>query len=242
MVFQEASFPARQAKKVNDWSPIDRMLANKRGQQKPLAPAGLPPLQDRQSPPRPHTTTGSTQTASWTALAVEIAAPEKSRANVLEKELKSVRALLKQLEEGAKDAGTREADEQRRAAELEARLEDSERQRRELEAELQAARQAAAEATSSRDEQRRRFEIEQREWQEERAALKEEASRCFDLRRELEKRNVDLGDLRKAYNKLVEESKAVGEERDQLMQRLEVEQAEMMKRVEQLEMRGGSKR
>jgi len=222
MVFQEASFPTRQAKAAKDWSPIDRMLANKRGQTK--ARRELPPL-EHHVPPPVSTATSSTQTASWASVCAEIVAPEKSRALALEK-----------------DAGEREADDQRREAELQANLRESERRRGELEVELEAARQAAAEAAAAREEERCRWQRDQREWQEERTILKEDAARCSDLRRELEKRNADIADLRKAYNKLEEESTALGLERDQLMQRLEVEQVEMMKRVDELEKRGSSKR
>ncbi|CAK0821445.1 unnamed protein product, partial [Prorocentrum cordatum] len=111
------------------------MLANKRGQAK--ARRELPPLEHQLPPPVP-TATSSTQTAPWAAVCAEIVAPEKARALVLEKELKAVRAALKQMQEGAKDAGEREADDQRREAELRAQLRESERRGGELEAEVEA--------------------------------------------------------------------------------------------------------
>lgn len=247
MVLQEASFPSRPQKKVNDWSPIDRMLANKRsgsGRPQKSGGADLPPLQ-RMGPaaaPTPQASAGAqanagTQTASWAALVSEAAAPERARANALEKELKSQRALLKTLEEGGRAADAKEAEEQRRALEIQEQLQDSERQRLALEAELGALRRAAAEAAAGREEERRLWDRDRREWQEERAALKEEASRAFDLRKELGKRNGDIGDLRTAYNTLDQEKKALQEEYNKLLERLEVEQAAMIARVEKLEQR-----
>mmetsp|Transcript_64114 Transcript_64114/g.137732 ORF Transcript_64114/g.137732 Transcript_64114/m.137732 type:complete len:250 (+) Transcript_64114:75-824(+) len=233
--------------KVKEWSPVDRMLAAKRGSKTPSpkppplqAARDLPPLQrSAPSAPPPRTSCAGAQTQSWPTLISEALAPERSKSAALQSELKALRAELKEREDGVRAAGDQAA-------------EEAERTRLALEEELAALRQANAEAMNGHEEERRRWDEErsqfqeekrrwreeQRAWQEERQGLRHDASLVGELRGELEHRNDDICELRRNYKALQEESKALAQERDLLLERLETEQAEMMARVEKLERRG----
>jgi len=226
---------------AHDWSPINRMLASKRSS-KCLSPKP-PPLQqarDAHGLPRPlaappATAAASVQTASWPALAKEVVAPERERVAALQRELASLRATAKEQEEVARLAAS-EAEEK------------AERRRLAHEAEVVELQQSHADVLAAHDEERQqwqelqsRWQEERREWREERAALKSEAARASELRSELQRRSDSIEELRREYNKLQEVAQSATQERDRLMDRLEVEQAEMMARVEKLE-RQGSRR
>lgn len=222
--------PAGPPRKIsNEWSPINRMLASKRSSSRRISPKPVRDLPPDLPKPPPSTATSGTQTTSWSSLTSELVAPEKARASALQKELTALKASLREREAGSKAA----------AAEAEERAALDGRAR---EAALEDLRRQLAEATAAREGDRRAFEEErarwladQRDWQEERAALKSEVARIGGMRSELERRNEAIDELRQECRTLQEHSKALTQERDQLLERLEVEQAEMMARVAKLE-------
>uniref|UniRef100_A0A7S4QA31 Uncharacterized protein n=1 Tax=Alexandrium monilatum TaxID=311494 RepID=A0A7S4QA31_9DINO len=216
----------------NEWSPINRMLASNRSSKrvspKPRdLPPDLPPRPPSSAPPS--ATSSGVQTASWSALAAEVLAPEKARVSSLQRELATLKASAREREEGRKAAAAQ--------AEEEAALNN-----RTSEAALEALRQEHAKALATMEEERRawqeeraRFLQDQREWREERAALKSEVARMGGMRAELVQRNETIDELRQDCRELQGRSKALAQERDELLERLEVEQAEMMARVAKLE-------
>mmetsp|Transcript_46758 Transcript_46758/g.138139 ORF Transcript_46758/g.138139 Transcript_46758/m.138139 type:complete len:260 (-) Transcript_46758:16-795(-) len=233
-------------RKKEDWSPINRMLSNKKGPRKNSLPPALPAT----PPQAPQMKSTATQCVTWAVLQAEAAAPERSRANALEAEVRRLKAQLREREEGAEGVQARA-------------LEEAELRRQALERELAAARQAASDAAAAREQQRQsleeersRFEEERQlfdeerlrwqaergehlaaegRWQEERGSLQAEAAQLPKLRGDLEQSRGDLDKLRLAFKELQGELKGLGEERDHLLHRLETEQAEMMARVEKLE-------
>lgn len=255
MVIQ-ASFADPVTRKAKEWSPIDRMLANKRLSATKGSPARrsnqtvmdpLPRLDQRSPTPPSRTTSVGCQSISWAVLLSEAIAPERARVKALEAELKALRAqhgaLVKDREESTA-------------------LQEAEEAGAALAAELEALRQRHEEALarhdaerSAHDEERQQFQIERQQfqqdreqWQEERANLLREASsasgaekRCVEdlehLRKELRCCKENSADLRRKYAALQEESEALTRERDHLLQRLEVEQAEMIARVDALQQR-----
>jgi len=235
-------------RKNTEWSPINRMLMQKRGSRGPSPKRELPPLPP--SPPAaPQKTSSSAQTITWPVLEAEAAAPERSRGNALDREVKSLKAELKACKQDVsrlrEDAGSAQAQ----------ALEEAEQQRRELERELAALRQAKADVDAARAEDERRFDEERRRWEEQRSRFLEDGRQWEEERQaqqaqskqlgrvlaELEQSKVDHGELRVSYKDLQEQMRALGMERDVLLERLETEQAEMMARVEKLE-RGASSR
>lgn len=239
MVFQ-ASFDAPAPRRAKEWSPIDRMLANKRGSgsrrnspARAPAPPELPPLPP-QAPQQPSIRTASAacQTVSWSALTAEVLAPEKARTQALQAELKALRAQMKE-REGAAIAADAAA-----ASDAEARSA--------LVAELEAARQLLSQERADREEERRAWLEEQQRLQDQVAAAggveKRRAEDLEHLRAELMRSKDDAAVLRKKFGPLQQEVEALTRERDSLskekdhlLQRLEVEQAEMMARVEVLQ-------
>mmetsp|Transcript_48830 Transcript_48830/g.87934 ORF Transcript_48830/g.87934 Transcript_48830/m.87934 type:complete len:252 (-) Transcript_48830:93-848(-) len=231
------------SKKVKEWSPIDRMLANKRSSKsaspKPpklqAASNDLPPLSNPPSAPGSvRTTSAQTQTTTWEKLIAEAVAPEKQRCTSLQAELKTLKA---QLQEKERELHL-QSDAKALAAELEQRW-ASER------AELQA--QAAA-FCHERDAARAELETQRMQWLEKEKELRSQIGSAqeygkstredlTELREKYGRSQEDVKGLHKQIAALREENAKVAQERDQLLQRLEDEQREMMARVDAVEQR-----
>lgn len=290
LAFGEPPPPQR---RIKEWSPIDRMLAEKGSKRR--SKTELPPL----SPPPPPVTTAEVQvqTESWEALLKEAVAAAVSAALVPEHEKykalqTEIRAMQQQLKEKDEEI-------QRGKQEIERGKREIDRCKREIESCKQSAAEAAAEAQNahsaemaqyleekkSLDDFKRLVEKQRLQWTQERDALeasqnllraelqsarteasderwqKEEMEKdlssqleaarkaradwCEDmdaLQDQLRRSQDDMKSLQKQMAALKEEHRAVAKERDDLLQRLEDEQAEMIARVaameEQLSKRG----
>lgn len=253
MVLQ-ASFSDPVTRKAKEWSPIDRMLANKRLSANKASPGRksnqtlmetLPRLSQLSEAPAPRTTSVGCQSMGWQVLLSEAIAPERARVKVLEAELKDLRIqhskLLKDREELSNSALLKDTEEA-------SALQEAEKARAALTAELEALRQTHAAAVASHLAERQQFQEERDRWQEERAGLVREVAsagqaekRCVEdlerLRSELRCCQEDSAALRRKYAALQEESSALAAERDHLLHRLETEQAEMIARVDVLQKR-----
>lgn len=235
-------------KKVRDWSPIDRMLASRTSQgrsshgrktSKPvlssvaghlLADSKLPPMPPVLPPSPVRVVECEAQTEPWVHLVEETAGPAIRKVAVLEAELQrlqqqaTVQAAVPQVPYVT--------------------LDDHQL----VKAELAALREQCISTQSVHEEAARRWEVERRslaalceEWQNESTALREEQCRALGdvlfLRTELEACRKER-DARCAEVKEVKaENVTLSKERDMLLQRLEVEQAEIMNRVEALDAR-----
>eukprot|EP00445_Apocalathium_hangoei_P009872 CAMPEP_0203872936 /NCGR_PEP_ID=MMETSP0359-20131031/19495_1 /ASSEMBLY_ACC=CAM_ASM_000338 /TAXON_ID=268821 /ORGANISM="Scrippsiella Hangoei, Strain SHTV-5" /LENGTH=259 /DNA_ID=CAMNT_0050791627 /DNA_START=80 /DNA_END=859 /DNA_ORIENTATION=+ len=255
MDFQGAATPP---KKAQDWSPINRMLGAKKGGKQPSSksqllpqcPSNLPrPAQTPPATPGLRTTAATcTQSVTWEVLAAEAAASERSRANSLQKQVKALQAQLKEREASAgDDQGHAEAASEaaRRVVALEAEVEALRRSSSEATAALEAERKLREEGSREAEEGRRQVEEERRKrlderdsWEKEREALRADASRATWLDQELEKSREEFRSSRQAHKALEADFEALGRERDVLLERLEVEQAEIMARVAKLEKKG----
>lgn len=243
----QASFPDPVGKKKQEWSPIDRMLANKRGgrkspsRKKEAAASMLPQVgsgEHRESP-YPKESTESCQTMSWSAVLAEAVAPERQRIATLQADLKALKAQLKGREEGARGMEAREREEADRQAQALAALQaELERLREDSKAELEAREV----------ELRAEFADERRLWEAQVEKLKREVANAAEARKldsedfermraELEKAKADCKEVRKKDAGIKEQLAAVSAERDALLKRLEAEQAEMIARVEALDRR-----
>jgi len=248
-------------KKTQDWSPINRMLAAKRGSSrtptsKPQlmhCPSNLPRPVQTPPPGTPKTSVTCTQTVSWEVLKAEMIAHERVRADHLEREVKELKAQLKQGSTASKAAHAKElaeAAERVRTLELEVEaLKQSIKESRakategseEAAASLEEERRLRREEQLQWAEEREKLQEEQRRWNSERDKLQSEASRANWLSQEADRRRDDLDSERDAHKATKAELKALAQERDRLLERLEVEQAEMMARVEKLEQRENRK-
>lgn len=251
MQMLQPDFGEPQRKIVKDWSPIDRMLANKRSSKGgPLRQVSrdLPPLAPS-PPPAPAsplpaqtavTQAGSAQTSpSWSEVLQEAVEPQQRRIRKLETELAASRAAL-----CASEA---------RVEAVQAKLRESEASGREAFAaqsiELETLRQNLAES----GEEQRRLEADRQDesqrWAGERAALEAEMKSLRDalgekdngdleqLRGQLELKDWDYEALGRRCAQMQSELDSITAERNHLLERLETEQEEMMKRVEKLERR-----
>eukprot|EP00747_Dinoflagellata_sp_TGD_P167983 gnl/TRDRNA2_/TRDRNA2_193405_c0_seq1.p1 gnl/TRDRNA2_/TRDRNA2_193405_c0~~gnl/TRDRNA2_/TRDRNA2_193405_c0_seq1.p1 ORF type:complete len:313 (+),score=80.97 gnl/TRDRNA2_/TRDRNA2_193405_c0_seq1:73-1011(+) len=259
MVIQ-ANFGDAAPKKAKEWSPIDRMLAEKRNSRrqspKPQSADPLPPIP--QLPPRPPATKSSSevevQTAvSWDALQKDAVAAERQRVTSLQAELKGLKAKLAASEEAARAAEARADEEASKRLSCEQALAA-------VQAELAAVLQAQGKDGAALDEHRRcqeaqqkRWDEEKQRWEEERKRWEEERARWQDerkalqgsvadlredadsLREALERSRKECAALKRRCQDLDAEHIAVRAERDGLMHRLEKEQADMIARVEQIQ-------
>lgn len=252
MQMLQPDFGEPQRKIVKDWSPIDRMLANKRVSSKggPLRPvsavrsvpvAPSPPPAPATALPTQSVATQScsAQTSSWKDLLREAMEPQQRRLRELEAELAASKTSLRasEVRADAAEAKLRERESGEHAAFATQA------------AELEALRRKLAEG----DEERRRLEadrsLEGKRWADERAALEIEVKGLRDalgkvddsdieqLRGQLELKDWDNEALGRRCAQLQSELDSITAERDHLLERLETEQAEMMQRVEKLERR-----
>jgi len=233
--------PGAPPKRHHEWSPINRMLANRQRssksaspvQQKPVSscrdPIPSPLLRSSPSPPQ-HISLG-TQTSSWPTLVAEIAAVDRKRVKALQQNVASLQAALKEHEENARAIAmcTDEAAEQMRHMHA---------------AELAAIHTNCAEKAAAHEEDKqklvemsRSWQEDRQLWQEERAELRVQAEHADAMRQELHRRNQNIDDLRKECRVLQQSSKDLISERDALLQRLEVEQVQMNERIARLEKR-----
>jgi len=239
----QAHFADPVPRKAKDWSPIDRMLASKRSSKGAASPtpnkmqalaADMPAL--LRQPPTAKTV--AVQTMPWSAILDEAVSPERARISSLQAEVKKVRALLSE-----REALLKEREEGTRGAEDAARRHQQAYD--ELVAELEAVRRAHREAQAEHQDECQR-------WQEERAALvrgveaSDEAGRrdhkdLEHFRAELRRSQEDCTTSKRKCSALQEENSALAKERDSLLQRLEVEQADMIARVDALQRRMSEK-
>lgn len=256
MVIQ-AAFSDPVTRKAKEWSPIDRMLANKRLSASKGSPSRrsnqtiteqpLPRLNQRSPTPPARTSSAGCQTVGWQVLLAEAIASERARVKALEAELKALSAKYSAcVKDCEKSTALQEAQAAGAAlaADLEAMRQAHEAERLQFEAERL---QFKAERLQF-EEERQQFRQDHERWQEERASLLREATsagqsekRCAEelehLRKQLRSCQEDATVLRRKYAKLQEESDALTRERDHLLHRLEVEQAEMIARVDALQQR-----
>jgi len=237
MVLQ-ANFADHAPKRVKEWSPIDRMLANKRSlsakrssastmaQLVSDVPVPEPP------PPRSRSSTASTQTSDGLR-------PEKAQILALEAEVASLRAQLKRQKE-AMDA-----------SQAELALRDAASSS--LEAELQESKQLLQKTRETHQSEQDAWEQERQCLEEDKARLQEQvaSAKCSGkhdaedrehLRRDLKKSQDDLVAARRKCSKLQQdleslncEKMSLTREKDGLLERLETEQAEMIARVDALQ-------
>lgn len=180
----------------------------------------------------------------------EAAAPERSRANALQKEVKHLQELLKERDSASQAVQLDDAAAAAlRVAALEAEVETLRRARAEADERLAEERRQRQKDAAKVEEERLKCEADRRAWCEERdgwekqrAVLQTGNSRLEWLGQELDKRTEELRASRQAEKVVRTDLAAMTLERDQLLQRLEVEQAEMMARVAQLEERGAKPR
>lgn len=228
-------------KKVKEWSPIDRMLAQKRGSKsaspKPPRMQGTPPGDNlpplSQAAPAPaRTASAQVQTKSWDSLLTEALAPERQRCTALQAELKSLRAQLKEKERAW------EVNSSTQAQELEKQWTS---ERADLEAQLAALRDGQEAVRAEHEAERQRWQTTEHELrtllENAKDAGKTGREDVGVLREQLTKSQQDVKDLHRQIAKLREENAAMATERDMLMQRLEDEQQEQMARVDALEQR-----
>mmetsp|Transcript_16891 Transcript_16891/g.42967 ORF Transcript_16891/g.42967 Transcript_16891/m.42967 type:complete len:272 (-) Transcript_16891:321-1136(-) len=246
------------SRKTQDWSPINRMLAAKRGSSRTptskaqlmqQCPTNLPRPALTPPPATPKMDAACTQTVSWEVLKAEVVAHERGRADVLERDIKELKAQLKQGSAAAKAAFAKEAAEAAeriRTLELEAEaLKEGKAQAvanlEEALASLEEERRLRREERLRLEEERQKWQEEQRSWGSEREQLHAEVARAAWLSQEVDRRSNDLRSERETHRATREELQAMTQERDRLLERLEVEQAEMMARVAKLEERGSRK-
>lgn len=232
-----ASFEERSSQKAKEWSPIDRMIAGRRGPPKSKSPAPRPqelpqlPQLSQQPPWRPEASKGvssSTQTASWETLMAEAAAREKRKTGAVQAELKALRMQLEESEAGSRAAAARHALE---AAELQAALAEA----RQAAGQVQRGSEAAEdEAEARREALRREAAARELACREDLTKLRGELAGCKD---DLDKSRSQCHGLSKERAALEASVASFTAERDYLLERLEVEQAAMMARVEFLERR-----
>lgn len=225
--------------KAKEWSPIDRMLANKRGSLS-AGPKSrvkstlheLPP-ENRSSPTPPvQKVNAQVQTTSWTSLVSEVVAPERQRCTALQGEIKALRGLLKQKEQ------ERHSDDD---AEVQQMKRHWDQERADLEAQIAALLQEREVAVQRHDAERGQWQDVERELKSELEAARSAARHGREdmgcLRENLERSQNDVKDLQKQISALRTDHAAVVQERDRLLQQLEREQTEMMARVDAMEQR-----
>lgn len=179
---------------------------------------------------------------SWTVLAAEAAAPERTRAEKLQAEVKKLKEQLKD-QEGRRAPADWAAEAQRtRADALEAEVAELRRTVAELQGQDAERSRAAEEKLRLQEqvrlmeEERQRFQDEREDWKREREGLQMEIARATKLREELRKRDSDLDELQEANRDLIAAKRELAAERDTLLERLETEQQMIMERVEKLEL------
>lgn len=233
------------AMKAKEWSPIDRMLANKRGSKSPkmrrqASDNDLPPL-TRNSPVQ--TASSQVQTTNWASLIAEVTAPERQRCTALQAEIKALRAQMKEKErarERVEDTSTQRLEQQcaEECAKMRAELEE---ERSKFQAELEALRCEKDAAIAERDAEKLRRQELELEWKKLGDSANESARHAREdailLREELDKSQIDAKGLQKQIAALRAENAAVAQERDRALQQLEQEQSEMMARVDAMEQR-----
>lgn len=241
MVFDLPSDGPNQANKRNskNWSPIERMLQNKRSSSEPVkrkerpapkVPSNqkLPPLSQSSTPPTSGSANEGTQTRSWTDLLQESLAPEKQRCQAFQQEARASKVRAEKLEERLKEM--EEAQRQQGSSSA------STSRISELEGQLQTASQ-------QRDEARFNLQKANAVWEEERAALQRDLNQALAARKEdsdflraaLEKEKAEKASLSKKCQGMEGDIAALTQERDVLLQRLEEEQKTMVARVHALE-------
>jgi len=215
--------PGAPPKRHHEWSPINRMLANRQRSSKSASPVPPMPAPSRPSPCPPQCSSSGTQTASWSTLAAEAAAADRKRVKALQQDVASLQAALREHEENARTMAL-SADE------------TAEQLRQAHAAEMLAVHASCAEKVAALEEDRqrleeasRRWEEDRQLWQEERSELRLEAEHADAMRKELLRRNQNIDDLRKECRALQDSSKDLMRERDSLLERLEVEQAILSK-------------
>lgn len=242
----QATFADPAPPRKKEWSPIDRMLANKRASgskrsspttmMEKLSPRDQTPVYSK---PQTRTATVGSQTPAWNVLVTEAVAPERARVQALQAELKALRAHVKERDDAARVA--------------EAAAASHANAREAMASELEVAQQLLAEAREARENEQEAWAEERRSWEEERSRLQLEASSAGStesrfredlehLRAELKRSKDDTMALRKKHGKLQQDmdelarvKEALAKEKDDLLQQLEVEQAEMIARVDALQ-------
>mmetsp|Transcript_25903 Transcript_25903/g.56266 ORF Transcript_25903/g.56266 Transcript_25903/m.56266 type:complete len:266 (-) Transcript_25903:47-844(-) len=256
MVILDGSLPAQQPmKKSQEWSPINRMLASKQRGGKtpskahllPQDPTNLPrPMPASTTPVPPTTATSCTQTVSWDVLVAEAMAPERARAEALQKRVAALENQAKQRErEALENADAARSSEAALLATATARIEELER-----EAKASAASKAAAEEALEAEKKARAedaaaaktvLEAERAAWRDKQSRFEEDQSAASKLLRSEKSAASALAEevdkLKASKSELEEALRAITAERDRLLERLEVEQAEIAARVAKLEER-----
>jgi len=228
-------------KKAKEWSPIDRMLANKRSSKsaspKPkllhASATDLPPLPQAAShdgaTSRLHT--ASTQTLSWQALLTESIMPERERISALQAEMKAMRALLRDRDQDTRTLEARGREEEERLAEIhfayKAELDGLWQQHEERLTEANAKLHASQDRCAALEAQVAALQ----------AAALQDREDMQSLRCALDDKRGDVISLKKKNAAVQDELATVSRERDRLLERLEVEQAEVMARVNAMERR-----
>lgn len=238
MVFDlPADGPQSGSKRSKQWSPIERMLQNKRSNSEPVkrkerpapkVPSNqrLPPLaQSNTSQPSGYPANAVTQTRSWSELLQESLAPERQRSQALQQEARTWKVRAEKAEERLKQIEDAEGDSSASNARI-----------YELEGQLTAALQKCEEE---------RFSLEKAKaiWEDERAALQRELNQSLAAKKEdgdflraaLEKEKTEKAALSKKSQGMEVDIQALTAERDELLKRLEEEQKTMVARVHALE-------
>eukprot|EP00933_Yihiella_yeosuensis_P066318 TRINITY_DN7054_c0_g1_i1.p1 TRINITY_DN7054_c0_g1~~TRINITY_DN7054_c0_g1_i1.p1 ORF type:complete len:265 (-),score=82.90 TRINITY_DN7054_c0_g1_i1:56-850(-) len=226
------------AKKAKEWSPIDRMLANKRGSKSASPkPSSLTPMSSTtptsihsHSPEPVSMRSSEAQTHSWNTILTEVVAPDRQRITALQGEIKALRARLKDKELGEDaeaQAKQREEAQAKRIADLEAEMDALRQERDRQVADMQKERDGALE-----------------ECKELKSKLNEASEFSKRGREDLDLMRADLAKskemakgLQAQLTTMSAESAALAEERDQLLQKLEDQQEEMNARVDAIEKR-----
>lgn len=237
----QANFPDRPARKAKDWSPIDRMLSHKRQSKRSASPR-LSDVLPQLPPPAPTlskeppwdkskgVSTASVQTVeSWATAVSEAVDTERRRADALQKEVRSLQERLKESDA----AKTRyEEDATRWKALHDKTLVDlHEKERGSLE-ETQAAEAEIGCLRKDCTELRRELEDHGRRGAQDVGFLKEQLDKGNTNLRHAQEECQELQMRCDEFRKEVAE---VSSERDTLLKRLEVEQAEMAARVDKME-------
>jgi len=242
----QASFPEIAPKKTKEWSPIDRMLANKRGSSGKRNSSTL--TSELQSLPRstpPRSATVGCQTIAWNVLVAEAVASERTRTQALQGELKALQARVKEREAAASAAEASAASHAEAARCAGNQLELAQQLLEETRAAHRKEQEAWEEERQAAEDERRRLQGEvdsagsaSKRGVEDQDHLRSELKRSKDEATSLRKK---CSGLQQELTSLAREKDSLAKEKDNLLQRLEVEQAEMIERVDALQRKMSAK-
>eukprot|EP00929_Paragymnodinium_shiwhaense_P041333 TRINITY_DN21477_c0_g1_i1.p1 TRINITY_DN21477_c0_g1~~TRINITY_DN21477_c0_g1_i1.p1 ORF type:complete len:271 (+),score=98.32 TRINITY_DN21477_c0_g1_i1:134-946(+) len=229
----QASFGERPVRKSKDWSPIDRMLAGKRASKRSASPMMQrleeepPPTLPKDPPwekPRTFKASGTQTEKAW-------GEAEKKRIAALQAEVKALQAKVQESEAAQASAEGKVSE-----------LADS---NADLRVSIDELRKEHASAAKVAEEEIRRLK-------EENEALRKDADELHKrggqdaeylkgqvdkAKRELKASRDECQELQTRLHELKQEAADLQVEKDILLERLEVEQAQMIARVDEMERR-----